>query len=149
MESFLSKHSIEQGERIPEKILNGLSTSDILILIIDPLTIKSKWVEWEYTFCVTRKMPLLVYVDKNYITNVDDINWLDGPGIKYGIYTILKNMVKLEAKCGVLSQLKKSELETNSHIRESTQLSITSIFNTYGQIVINFYLNNKTQLEKA
>ena len=35
MKSFLSQHSIENGKRIPEKILDGLSQSDILILIID------------------------------------------------------------------------------------------------------------------
>ena len=128
MESFLSKHSIEQGERIPEKILNGLSTSDILILIIDPLTIKSKWVEWEYTFCVSRKMPLLVYVDKNYITNVHNINWLD-VGIKYDTYDFEK-YGEIRSKVWRAIANKKSELETNSHIRESTQLSITSILKT-------------------
>ena len=132
MESFLSKHSIEQGERIPEKILNGLSTSDILILIIDPLTIKSKWVEWEYTFCVSRKMPLLVYVDKNYITNVHNINWLD-VGIKYDTYDFEK-YGEIRSKVWRAIANKKSELETNSHIRESTQLSITSILNnTYSE----------------
>ena len=132
MESFLSQHSIEQGERIPEKILTGLSTSDILILIIDPLTIKSKWVEWEYTFCVTRKIPLLVYVDKNYVANVDDINWLDA-GIKYNIYDFEKYDA-LRSEVWQNIAVKKSDLENNSHIRESTQLSITSIFNkTYSE----------------
>ena len=71
------------------------------------MTIKSKWVEWEYTFCVTRKMPLLVYVDKNYVTNVDNINWLD-VGIKYPYYTILKNVMHLKRKN---IAVKKSDLE--------------------------------------
>ena len=79
-------------------------------------------------FGVIRKIPLLVYVDKNYVANVDDINWLDA-GIKYNIYDFEKYDA-LRSEVWQNIAVKKSDLENNSHIRESTQLSITSIFKT-------------------
>ena len=125
MESFLSQHSIENGKRIPEKILNGLSESDILILIIDIGTKDSKWVKWEYDFCIKHGIPILIYVDKNYNSHISRITWLD-TDIKYNTYDH-ENYDGIKSRVWRNIADKESELKCNLQSKKNTQLSITPI----------------------
>jgi hypothetical protein len=56
MYMFVSSDNIVWGDDIAEKVLRGLTSSDILVIVLDPLAKRSRWVRWEYEFCLKRNI---------------------------------------------------------------------------------------------
>jgi hypothetical protein len=47
IDAWLDQWEITPGDRIPERIEEGLSNADVFILVLSPESVNSQWVEWE------------------------------------------------------------------------------------------------------
>ena len=77
MVSFFSKDGIKAGEHILDKILQALTETDVLFTVVEPNTVGSIWMQWEYCFCEKRNITIIPVVRKDTKHLMRRIKWLN------------------------------------------------------------------------
>ena len=127
MDAFLSKNSIENGQHIPQKILENLIKTDLLFIVLEPLVINSKWVKWEYNFCRDRDIKRISVTDVRFKDKINKITWLD----QYEKYLDYGNTDELRTQVWIDVDNIKNILEDRANKRNNISLKAESDKTTY------------------
>lgn len=128
MKCFLSKNTIENGEHIPQKILEFLIKTDVLFLVVESRVISSRWVRWEYEFCKKRGIRPIPIVFQRFIPKINQIDWLDSND-KFVMYTGNQGDLRNEVWNDIDDS--KIDLEDTAKERNSIELEANSENQSY------------------